>query len=192
MNYAEPHPITGATLPQILASADQNSAFAQEWVDMLRERRISWAEIGRATTIAEGADTAIAPDEGAYAVEALLCHDRAYTGYAPIIRAAEAVAGTETPTWVEEDVSKVRSERAPYAPSSSDELAMWYEAHPEGTLIAGATDVGLWVTKGLKRLDPVISLARIEPLRVIADEGDRLRFGACLLAASGRAASCCG
>lgn len=36
-----------ATLPQILASADQNSAFAQEWVDMLRERRISWAEIGR-------------------------------------------------------------------------------------------------------------------------------------------------
>ena len=36
-----------ATLPQILASADQNSAFAQEWVDLLRERRISWAEIGR-------------------------------------------------------------------------------------------------------------------------------------------------
>ena len=27
----------------------------------------------------------IAPDEGAYAFEALLRHDRAYTGYAPII-----------------------------------------------------------------------------------------------------------
>ncbi|PKH38293.1 hypothetical protein SAMN05192575_10564 [Nocardioides alpinus] len=36
-----------ATLPQILASAEQNVAFAQEWVDMLRERNISWAEIGR-------------------------------------------------------------------------------------------------------------------------------------------------
>jgi len=36
-----------ATLPRILASAEQNHAFAQEWVDMLRERRISWAEIGR-------------------------------------------------------------------------------------------------------------------------------------------------
>lgn len=36
-----------ATLPRILASAEQNFAFAQEWVDMLRERRISWAEIGR-------------------------------------------------------------------------------------------------------------------------------------------------
>jgi hypothetical protein len=36
-----------ATLPQILASAEQNQAFAQEWVDLLRERKVSWAEIGR-------------------------------------------------------------------------------------------------------------------------------------------------
>lgn len=35
-----------ATLPQILASAEQNLAFAREWVDLLRERGISWAEIG--------------------------------------------------------------------------------------------------------------------------------------------------
>lgn len=37
-----------ATLPQILASAEQNIAFAHEWVDLLRERNVSWAEIGRA------------------------------------------------------------------------------------------------------------------------------------------------
>jgi hypothetical protein len=36
-----------ATLPQIMASAEQNTAFAHEWVDLLRERHISWAEIGR-------------------------------------------------------------------------------------------------------------------------------------------------
>jgi hypothetical protein len=36
-----------ATLPQILASAEQNISFAQEWVDLLRERHVSWAEIGR-------------------------------------------------------------------------------------------------------------------------------------------------
>lgn len=36
-----------ATLPQILASAEQNAAFAQEWVDLLRERSVSWAQIGR-------------------------------------------------------------------------------------------------------------------------------------------------
>ena len=45
----------------------------------------AWAKIGRATALAEGADVAIAPDEGAYAFEALLRHDRAYTGYAPIM-----------------------------------------------------------------------------------------------------------
>lgn len=36
-----------ATLPQILASAEQNASFAQEWVDMLHARGITWAEIGR-------------------------------------------------------------------------------------------------------------------------------------------------
>jgi len=44
----------------------------------------AWAEVGRATAVAAAADVAIAPDEGAYAFEALLRHDRGYTGYAPI------------------------------------------------------------------------------------------------------------
>ena len=45
----------------------------------------AWGQIGRATALAEGTGVAITPDEGAYAFEALLRHDRAYTGYAPII-----------------------------------------------------------------------------------------------------------
>jgi len=45
----------------------------------------AWAQIGRATALADGAGVAIAPDEGAYAFEALLRHSRAYTGYAPIM-----------------------------------------------------------------------------------------------------------
>ncbi|MFI5510348.1 sulfolipid-1 biosynthesis phthioceranic/hydroxyphthioceranic acid synthase [Mycobacterium sp. NPDC051804] len=45
----------------------------------------AWGQIGRATALAESAaDMAIAPDDGAYAFETLLRHDRAYTGYAPI------------------------------------------------------------------------------------------------------------
>ena len=44
-----------ATLPQILASAEQNVAFAHEWVEMLRERGISWAEIGRALGVSRQA-----------------------------------------------------------------------------------------------------------------------------------------
>jgi polyketide synthase 5 len=45
----------------------------------------AWAKIGRAIAFAESADVAIAPDEGAYAFEALLRHDRAHTGYAPLM-----------------------------------------------------------------------------------------------------------
>ncbi len=44
----------------------------------------AWAQIGRGTAMAASADVAIAPDEGAYAFEVLLRHDRAYGGYAPI------------------------------------------------------------------------------------------------------------
>jgi polyketide synthase 5 len=43
----------------------------------------TWAELGSGTTEGEGAGASIAPDEGAYAFEALLRYDRAFTGYAP-------------------------------------------------------------------------------------------------------------
>ncbi|RYE34004.1 MAG: xanthine dehydrogenase small subunit [Hyphomicrobiales bacterium] len=65
-----------------------------------------------------------------------------------------------------------------YAPATVSTLADLVAAHPQATLVAGATDVGLWVTKAMKRLDPVIYLGRIETLRAITDEGDHLRFGA--------------
>ncbi|MBX9908122.1 MAG: xanthine dehydrogenase small subunit [Beijerinckiaceae bacterium] len=64
------------------------------------------------------------------------------------------------------------------APATTDAVAELMAAHPDAMLVAGATDVGLWVTKGLRRLDPVISLGRIEALRAIKDEGDHLRIGA--------------
>nr|WP_275957425.1 sulfolipid-1 biosynthesis phthioceranic/hydroxyphthioceranic acid synthase [[Mycobacterium] fortunisiensis] len=44
----------------------------------------AWGQIGRGTALAESTGAAIAPEEGAYAFEALLRHDRPYTGYAPI------------------------------------------------------------------------------------------------------------
>jgi polyketide synthase 5 len=44
----------------------------------------AWGQIGRGTALAEGHGVAITPEEGAYAFEALLRHDRAYSGYAPV------------------------------------------------------------------------------------------------------------
>lgn len=52
----------------------------------------AWAQIGRAKELAETAGVAIAPNEGAYAFETLLRHDRAYSGYAPIMGAAWLLA----------------------------------------------------------------------------------------------------
>jgi acyl carrier protein len=45
----------------------------------------AWAEVGRATALAESSGAAIGADEGAYALQALLSHDRPYAGYTPIM-----------------------------------------------------------------------------------------------------------
>jgi polyketide synthase 3/4 len=44
----------------------------------------AWADVGRATALAEEAGVAITPAQGAGALQALLRHDRTYSGYAPI------------------------------------------------------------------------------------------------------------
>jgi xanthine dehydrogenase small subunit len=100
------------------------------------------------------------------------------TGYAPIIRAAEAIAGTPSPGWVGEDLGTVSDAPAPYAPASSDALAAWCLAHPEATLIAGATDVGLWVTKELRDLPEVAFLHDCADLQQIEPVAGGLRVGA--------------
>jgi xanthine dehydrogenase small subunit len=69
-----------------------------------------------------------------------------------------------------------------------EDLAKWYAANPEATLIAGATDVGLWVTKGLRDLAPVAFIAGLPDLSRIDRNGDTLRAGACVTIAALRAA----
>jgi xanthine dehydrogenase small subunit len=51
-------------------------------------------------------------------------------------------------------------------------------------LIAGATDVGLWVTKGLRDLSPVAFIAGLPDLARIDRDGDTLRVGACVTIAA--------
>ncbi len=65
-----------------------------------------------------------------------------------------------------------------FLPGSADELAEWYAENPDATLIAGATDVGLWVTKQLRDLPKVAFLNRARDLARIEVDGDRLRLGA--------------
>ncbi len=98
------------------------------------------------------------------------------TGYAPIIRAAEAAEEHPVPVWVKDKPAPAADARL--VPGSSDELAALYVEYPDATLIAGATDVGLWVTKQLRDLDPVIFLNRCEDLKQIAITDSKVRFGA--------------
>ncbi|MEZ0579267.1 ClpX C4-type zinc finger protein [Nocardioides sp. MH1] len=44
-----------ATLPLILKSAQQNADFARDWVEFIRARKISWAEIGKALGVSRQA-----------------------------------------------------------------------------------------------------------------------------------------
>jgi xanthine dehydrogenase small subunit len=103
------------------------------------------------------------------------------TGYAPIIRAAEAAASQPVPDWMQTDRDAVAALDAlplPFAPSSSDELADWYAANPDATLIAGATDVGLWVTKMLRDLSPVAFLGGCADLKTISEDASGMHVGA--------------
>jgi len=98
------------------------------------------------------------------------------TGYAPILRAAEQAADMPAPSHLKDALPDVSD--LPAMPVNSDALARWYEAHPTGTLIAGATDVGLWVTKDFRDLGPVAFLGRCLDLSKIEDRETSFRVGA--------------
>ena len=110
------------------------------------------------------------------------------TGYAPIIRAAQAAEAEPVPEWLKDatiirdqislGVPKGASRATVFQPISSDDLAEWYLANPQATLIAGATDVGLWVTKQMRDLGPVAFLNGVTDLQQIEFQGSLVHIGA--------------
>jgi xanthine dehydrogenase small subunit len=67
------------------------------------------------------------------------------------------------------------------APASLDSLAALYARFPDATLVGGATDVGLWVTKQLRDLKRVIWLGRVAGLDKIGESANgALSLGATL------------
>ncbi|MDA0963171.1 MAG: xanthine dehydrogenase small subunit [Proteobacteria bacterium] len=102
------------------------------------------------------------------------------TGYAPIIRAAQAAADAPVPDWMRDTTPDAGAAQGPgwFAPDTADALATLYAAHPDATLVAGATDVGLWVTKQMRDLGPVIFLHRCADLQGIGETDTGLRIGA--------------
>jgi len=64
------------------------------------------------------------------------------------------------------------------APATVDALARLYARHPDATLVAGATDVGLWITKQLRALPKVLLLGRVEGLADIRESERGFHIGA--------------
>jgi len=116
------------------------------------------------------------------------------TGYAPIARAARQIYDSERGDRFDEheaetvarlsalhDEETIRIEhqgRLFIAPACADELAAVLVQHPAATILAGSTDVGLWVTKQMKRLDTIVWTGRVRELRDIRDSADGLEIGA--------------
>ena len=99
------------------------------------------------------------------------------TGYAPIVRAAEAAADQPVPQWITKEPLPQATEAA-NIPQSTDALAQLYAAKPEARLVAGATDLGLWVTKGLRDLGEMIFLDGCDDMKQITLTDQEIRLGA--------------
>jgi xanthine dehydrogenase small subunit len=118
------------------------------------------------------------------------------TGYGPIIAAAQAMGGRADASADAETADRLKAlrreamleldftdrfsgaRRRYLAPRSADELAQALTSHPGATVLAGGTDVGLWVTKQHRSLDVVVSLNEAADLRAISETDDAIEIGA--------------
>ena len=127
------------------------------------------------------------------------------TGYAPIIRAAIAAQTSPVPAALQAEAASLAASSLPeipsggaggadsppalqqsrgagsppaFLPKSVDELAAWFLANPEATLVAGGTDVGLWITKELRPLGLAAFLHACADLQTVTRTAAEIRVGA--------------
>jgi xanthine dehydrogenase small subunit len=113
------------------------------------------------------------------------------TGYRPILDAAQAMAALPR---VEQDeqailrqLEEINARRALagagdmnsyLAPLSLPELLRLRAAHPQAQVVAGCTDVGLWVTKLHQRFNQVLDVTQVAELRRVEPYEHHIAIGA--------------
>lgn len=117
------------------------------------------------------------------------------TGYEAIIRAAKAASkASRAGDPLVAERSRVRKQLIAMAdgkrvevahgaekliiPANVSDLATVLAENPKATIIAGSTDVGLWVTKFMRGISPAVFIGNLPELQMIAEEKDRLVIGA--------------
>jgi xanthine dehydrogenase small subunit len=104
------------------------------------------------------------------------------TGYGPILDAGEAVPPAATDdsavAAMLRGIAGAASGENWFAPRTADDLAALLVEHPDARIVAGATDVGLWVTKQHRDLGTVIFIGDVADLKTIVEDADGLSLGA--------------
>ncbi|QYF94342.1 xanthine dehydrogenase small subunit [Massilia sp. PAMC28688] len=113
------------------------------------------------------------------------------TGYRPIIDAAmrmgelprvefdrEALAAALLPLQCGAMATYSAAGRHFHAPRTLDELLAVRAQYPAATLLAGSTDIGLWVTKQMRELGDIIYLAHVAELKSVTSADGMLHIGA--------------
>jgi xanthine dehydrogenase small subunit len=65
-----------------------------------------------------------------------------------------------------------------YAPVTLDAFAALRAAHPHARVLAGSTDVGLWVTKQFRDLGDILYLGNVSEMKLIERDAQTLTIGA--------------
>ena len=127
----------------------------------------------------------LAPDEVDDTIAGNLCR---CTGYRPIVAAAASLNTTGYENRHNDDLDlllDLDSGQDVYCdkdgsrfmvPATSASFAKLYAEHPDATIIGGATDVGLWVTKQHRKLEKMIWTGGVAGFDAINDDGDVIRI----------------
>jgi len=114
------------------------------------------------------------------------------TGYVPIVQAARQVLQQPVADRFDrnrdlivralEDIQPVTAThvefqgRQFFSPRSVSELCRLLEQYPDAVMVAGATDVGLWITKQQKRMEVLIHTCNIMELQELTVDPEQGRF----------------